>query len=101
VPFIGGRETKRARVIIEAYRARLASDQRVSADDAISCHEANLIVAKDLENRVRSIQTLATLRSRATLPTAVHALVTVSATWPTSDSVDLAWMLADALRDVL
>jgi hypothetical protein len=67
---------------VDAYRQKLASSDKVSVDEAIKCHTALLFLTRDREQRIRSVQTLASLGSPAAIPSAVTELVRLSREWP-------------------
>lgn len=97
---IFGNNNKRLKAEIEVYRQRLASDSTVKVDETISCHSAILIISNDIEQRVRSIQTLHQLGSLTAVPAAVNELIELSQMWPKKDVNGWPHLLLSILREV-
>lgn len=83
--------------VIEEYGKKLGSANPVNAKEAITCHTAKLVLTKDMEKRLRSIQTLVELGSPSAFPPAVKDLLSVCDRWPQQGAEDLALLLRDAI----
>lgn len=94
-------DRRRMKKIIDEYEKRLAGSAKAAAELVIACHRARLVVESDLERRVRSMQTLAILGSKAAVTNAVRDLPKVARKWPRRGTRDeeLAWLLLMVLND--
>jgi hypothetical protein len=86
---------------IEFYKIKLGSGELVDPEEAAKCHAMKLVMEREAENRLRSIQTLAQLRDPAGIGPTVNDLVSVSRKWPKIGIAEHAWLLACALKDLL
>jgi hypothetical protein len=94
---------RRMKRIIDDYEKHLGGANNVASDQAIACHRARLVLESDLERRIRSMQTLAALGSKAAITNAVRDLPKVSRKWPRRGVRDeeLAWLLLMLLRETV
>ena len=96
---------------VEAYSRKLASPEKVNFEQTVGCHLAKLVLEKDREVRVRSMQTIVddgalTVLSpakkeralREVLPPAIKEMVLVSRKWPDPKQTNLAYILASVIQ---
>lgn len=91
--------SKRLLAQIQKYEETLSSERVVGREDTIECHSAKLVLYKDAEWRLRSIQTLASVSSKNTVPSAVKELVSISNRWPKKAVDETPIHLLSVLRD--
>jgi hypothetical protein len=88
---------RKLRKQIDAYAAKLGSPTAVNSDDVARCHVLKLVLEKESEMRLRSIQTLAELRHSTGVGPAINDLVSACRKWPKDSR--LAWLLMVSLKD--
>lgn len=93
-------EKRRLNAKVDSYREKLASSEAVTLDETARCHAALLVLSSDREQRIRSIQTLASLNKLVVIAPAIRELAYLSKEWP--DEAVTGWpeILLGVLRDL-
>jgi hypothetical protein len=86
---------------IDEYSRRLGSSEKVNRDEVARCHTLKLVLEKEDEKRLRSIQTLAQISQHTGIGPAINDLIATCRKWPRQRVVELSWFLAAALKDFL
>ena len=85
---------------IEHYRSKLASSETVTDEETARCHAAMLVLSSDREQKIRSIQTLASLNKLIVIAPTINELVSLCSEWP--DETVNGWpeILLGVLKDL-
>jgi|GEM_PF-4600925 len=91
----------RFRQEIEDFAKKLGSETIIDPKACANCHEMRLVMEKNPEHRLRSIQTLAQLKTPTGIGPAVNDLIGICKNWPRKGVAEHSWHLASALKDLL
>lgn len=100
MPFVNLLPKRKLLETIESYSEKLASTEIVDPVETVACHLAKLVLVKDREKKVRSIQTVAQLNPEAALTPALKEIVGISKKWPRRKETELTTLLATTLRGI-
>jgi hypothetical protein len=93
-------EKRRLNSKIERYKTKLASSETVTPDETVKCHTAILTLSSDTEQKIRSIQTLASLNKLSVIAPTVRELVALGNKWPDDSVTGWPQILLAVLRDL-
>lgn len=93
-------QKRRLQSKIEHYRNKLASSETVTDEETARCHTAMLVLSSDREQKIRSIQTLASLNKAVVIAPTIKELMILSAEWPDENVNGWPEILLGVLRDL-
>jgi hypothetical protein len=91
--------TRKLKAQIESYSKKLGSSVSVNLEDVAECHSVKLVLEKEPEKRLRSIQTLAQMRHRSGVGPAFNDLLLACKKWPRKNSQELSLILLSTLKE--
>lgn len=98
-PFFGAKRKFAQQV--DEYSRKLGSSAVVNREEVARCHTLKLVLEREDERRLRSIQTLAQIGHHSGLGPAINDLIDICRKWPRKRVVELSWFLAASLKDFL